>query len=125
MIHPELISLYLKLINISPTPVIMSLTFEDLKTLSETNPDAVEGKVQEILEEYIQTLDPVRQQRARAYNWRLQQELRKFKDPVARMNKMVEMFWKGVQQFQTALTNPEVLLNQKGEPVAIFPKKPQ
>jgi hypothetical protein len=125
MIHPELVSLYLKLINISPSPVIMKLTFEDLKTLSESNPDAVEEKVQEILEEYIQTLAPERQQRARAYNWRVQQELRKFKDPIARMNKMVEMFWKGVRQFQTALVNPEVLLNQKGEAVAIFPKKPQ
>lgn len=121
--NPETISLFVKLINISPRATLMSTTFDELKDLFESDPDAAEEKVKEILEEYIQTLEPERQQRARAYNWRVQQELRNFNDPIARMNKMVEMFWKGVQEFQQALQNPETLLNQQGEPVAKFPPR--
>lgn len=101
----------------------MNHTFDELKTLFETDPIAAEEVVKQILEEYISTLDADRQQRARAYNWRVQQELRNFKDPIARMNRMVEMFWKGVQEFQQVLTLPDILLNQQGEPVATFPKK--
>lgn len=123
MMDPETIRLFVKLINISPRATLMSNTFDELKTLFETDPPAAEEKVKEILEEYIQTLEPERQQRARAFNWKIQQDLRNFKDPVARMNKMVEMFWKGYQTFNTALNNPEVLLNQQGEPIAKFPPK--
>src|ERR1700722_8067218 len=124
MIHPDTVSLFVKLINISPRATAMNVTFEELKTLFETDPVAAEAKVQEILEEYILTLEPERQQRARAYNWRLQQELRKFKDPIARMNKMVELFWKGVQKFHTVLANPEALVVKKDEPVVNFPNPP-
>ena len=37
--------------------------------------------------------------RIRAMQWRINTELRKYKDPIARMNKMIEMFWDGVNKF--------------------------
>ncbi len=123
MIDNDTIHLFVKLIKFSPRATLMNVSFEELKTLFETDPAAAEEKVKEILEDHISTLEPERQQRARAFQWRLEHDLRKFKDPIARMNKMVELFWKGVEQFQTALTQPETLLNQQGEPVATFPKK--
>jgi hypothetical protein len=102
----------------------MNITFDELKTLFETDPASAEVKVQEIMDDYIGSLPTDRQQRAQAFNWRIQQELRHFKDPIARMNRMVEMFWIGVKEFQTTLKNPEQVLDQKGEPSVVkFPKK--
>lgn len=114
-----------RLINISPRATLMRDTFNELKELFETNPPEAEERVKQILEEYISTLPEDRQQRARAYNWRIQQELRNYKDPIARMNKMVEMFWKGFSEFQQALSNPSLILDQTGEPSVVkFPEKP-
>ena len=117
-----------RFINISTRANLMQDTFNELSDLYDTNPLAAEVKAKQILEDYIATLPEERQQRARAYNWRIQQELRKFKDPVARMNKMVEMFWDGVKDFQSALdgTHPSLILDQTGEPSVVkFPEKPQ
>ncbi len=35
--------------------------------------------------------------------WKIEGQLRGFKDPVARMNKMIELFWQGVNDFQRTL----------------------
>lgn len=35
--------------------------------------------------------------------FRIDRELRNYKDPVARMNKMVELFWEGFAEFDNAL----------------------
>ena len=35
--------------------------------------------------------------------WVLEQKLRKYKDPIARMNAMVRIFWEGVAEFQETL----------------------
>lgn len=102
----------------------MNTTFDELKTLFETDPVVAEDKVKQIMDDYISTLSPERQQRAQAFNWRIQQELRNLKDPTARMNRMVEMFWSGVKEFQQTLDSPQTVLNQKGEPSIVqFPKK--
>lgn len=122
--NADLFNLFIRLINISPRAVLMNVTFDELKTLFETDPVAAEAKVQQIMDEYIATLDPERQKRAQAFNWRIQQELRNLKDPTARMNRMVEMFWNGVKEFQNVLQHPEEVLNQQGEPSVVkFPKK--
>ena len=52
------------------------------------------------LEAFLNKLPQERQTRMRAYQWRLEQELSHYKDPVARMNKMVELFWDGVNKFK-------------------------
>lgn len=122
--NEEFLKTFVRLVNISPRSTFMNVTFDELKTLFEEDPPAAEIKVKEIMEEYISTLPPERKQRAEAFNWRIQQELRNFKDPTARMNRMVEMFWQGVKEFQHTLENPQQVLNQQGEPSVVkFPKK--
>jgi hypothetical protein len=102
----------------------MKVTFDELKTLFETDPLAAEVKSKEIIDDYISSLDEEKQQRARSFQWRIEQDLKKFKDPIARMNKMVEMFWKGVKEFQKTLSNPQEVLDQTGNPSIVkFPKK--
>jgi len=121
--NDEVLKIFVRLMNISPRSTFMNTSFDELKTLYETDPIAAEQMATKIIDEYIDTLTPDYQQRARAYNWRIQQELRKFKDPTARMNRMVEMFWQGVKEFQTTLQNPEVV-TQTGQPSVVqFPKK--
>lgn len=122
--NDEALKVFIKLVNISPRATFMNITFDELKTLFETDPIAAEKKVVLIIDEYIYTLDEEKQQRARAYNWRIQQDLRKFKDPIARMNRMVEMFWAGVKEFQHTLETPQNIVDQSGKPSVVqFPKK--
>ncbi len=121
----EIDELFIKLINISPRSTFMNVTFDELKTLYETDPPAAEEKAKQIINEYISTLEPEKQQRAQAFQWRIEQDLKKFKDPIARLNRMVEMFWKGVKEFQRTLENPVEVLDQQGNPSVVkFPKKP-
>lgn len=122
--NEDVLKLFVRLINISPRSTMMNVTFDELKTLFETDPVAAEQKANEIIEEYIMTLPDERQQRVRAINWRIQQELRHVKDPTARMNKMVEMFWNGVKEFQDVLKSPKEVLDQQGQPSVVkFPEK--
>lgn len=103
----------------------MNTTFDELRFLFETDPSAAEEKAKQIIDEYITTLEPEKQQRAQAFQWRIQQDLKKYKDPTARLNRMVEMFWNGVKEFQRTLENPEEVLDQQGKPSIVkFPKKP-
>lgn len=122
--NEEVLKLFVRLINISPKSTFMNVTFDELKTLFETDPPAAELKAKEIIDDYITTLEPEKQARAQAFQWRIQQDLRKFKDPIARMNRMVEMFWVGVKEFQHAWENPQEVLDQQGNPSIVkFPKK--
>lgn len=58
---------------------------------------------QAAVEDYISELPEDKQQRARAQQWKLEQDLRHYKDPTARFNRMVEIFWEGFREFQAAL----------------------
>jgi len=122
--NEEIVKLFVRLINISPKSTFMNVTFDELKTLYETDPAAAEEKAKQIIDDYISTLEPEKQARAQAFQWRIEQDLRKFKDPTARMNKMIEMFWRGVREFQKVLQSPEEVLDQTGNPSIVkFPKK--
>ncbi len=82
---------------------MINFNFDEFVALFAHDPEAAQAKADALVEDYISSLDADKQQRARAYHWRLQQELRHYKDPIARMNKMVELFWKGVNQFNAVL----------------------
>jgi hypothetical protein len=116
--NPDAIRIFVNLLRMSP----MDMSFDELKTLFETNPQAAEQKCNEIIENYILSLPEDRQQRARSFQWQLEQKLRHYKDPIARMNKMIELFWSGVNKFHTALTEPETLIRSV-DPVVQFPSK--
>lgn len=114
----------IRLIYLSPRSTLMNSTFDELSHLFATDPVAAEIKAKELIDDYIETLDTEKQQRARAFSWRIQQELRNYKDPQARLNKMIEMFWAGVKDFKNVLEYPSEVLDQRGEPSSVikFPK---
>jgi hypothetical protein len=62
------------------------------------------------IEEFINSIeDEERRLKLQRLQFRIDRELRNYKDPVARMNKMVELFWEGFKEFD------EVLQHFKGE----------
>ncbi len=74
-------------------------------------------KFERIRNELIrQALDEMPEQlKARAYGLqrRIDHELGQYKDPVARMNAMVEIFWRQVCEFQDVLNNPQRVLESR------------
>lgn len=78
--------------------------YERLNKIRQENPDEVEGEAKKILDEYFASIpDDGRRLRLQQLQFRLDGELRHYKDPVARMNKMVEIFWTGVNKFKQTL----------------------
>lgn len=65
--------------------------------------DDFESERRRIIEEEISKVPEERQQAVRQLQWRLDGELRRYKNPIARYNKMVEIFWEGVEEFRKTL----------------------
>lgn len=68
------------------------------------DPVAFEKRRQEILDEVLK--DDVK---GRQQQWRIEGELRKLKNPVARYNKMIELFWSGFFTFNNTLKRFDVV----------------
>ena len=102
--------------------------YEELLKLKD-EPERFEEKSNEIWEQFFATLEIDERRRARQFKWQLDAQLRGFKDPVARLNKMVELFWQGFASFQLALNNPTQLIarSQDGSKAVVLPidRKPQ
>lgn len=64
------------------------------------------------IEEFINSLSPEHQERARQFQWRIDQQLNCCKG-IQRYNKMVELFWEGVDRFQKTLENPSSMLSKQ------------
>ncbi len=82
--------------------------FDELVELFKKNPEAFYKKCDQIIESKLIEMcgdDPLRLERYKKMHWRIQQELFKFKDPIARHNKLVEIFWKQVDQFHKSLND--------------------
>jgi len=77
--------------------------YKKLCDLHKTDIEAFDVYRKELVEEAINKLPEDRQQKARQNQWKLDNTLRKYKDPVARMNKMIEIFWEGVYEFRDVI----------------------
>lgn len=81
---------------------IVSL-FDSIIDMQKTNPEAVQRFIESEIEAEIVRLsagDKEHEIKLRQFQWNINKELRRYKDPVARMNKMAELFWQGVHKFQ-------------------------
>ena len=77
-----------------------------LDLYAETDPDKFEAIRRELIEAAIESFPERHRQRARGLQFRLDCELRKYKDPISRMNRMVELFWEKFDEFQAAVNDP-------------------
>lgn len=57
------------------------------------------------IEDYINSLPKNQQERARQFQWKIDQTLNQCKDETQRYNKMVEIFWEGVVKFEKVLND--------------------
>lgn len=72
--------------------------FDDMVRLYQEDPETFEAEAKEAVESYISSVPEECQQRLRQLQWKIDNELRKFKDPIARMNHMIEIFYSMVQE---------------------------
>ncbi|MDD2871109.1 MAG: DUF3135 domain-containing protein [Candidatus Gracilibacteria bacterium] len=75
------------------------------------DPDAFEMEKQKILNEEISKFPEKYKQKALKLQWSLEGELRKFKNPTARYNRMVELFWEQFYEFNLAIGNFQKILS--------------
>lgn len=66
-------------------------------------PDEFEEAARKVIDDYIDTLPQERKIKAQQQQWRIEQDLRKYKDPVARMNRMVELLYSGLDDLNSIL----------------------
>lgn len=79
--------------------------FDSIIDLQKTNPDAVESFILSEMEKEMKSIagdDESKLIKLQQFQWNINKELRKYKDPIARMNKMAELFWTGVKKFELA-----------------------
>ena len=63
-------------------------------------------KEEQALKDFMDSIeDPERKLKLEQLQWKIDGELRKYKDPVARMNRMVELFWEGFKEFQEVMNS--------------------
>ncbi len=109
----------------------MKFEFDHMKDLFESDPVEFERVRTELLEDLIATAPVDRQDQLKAKQWRIEHELNKFNDPIARMNKMVSILWDGVNDLIETTRNPVTAYNKANvEPyvsniVAILQKYPE
>lgn len=100
---------------------------EDLGQLYRRDPDSFEEQSRALIRSLISEFPEEHQARAYGLQLKIDAELSRYKDPVARMNRMVELFWQGVGDFQEVLTDPSKVLREreqereKAEPAQVLP----
>ena len=77
-----------------------------LESLYEKDPDHFEELRREIINNTISSYPEKFQERARGIQFTLDSELNKYKNPVVRMNRMVELFWEKFSEFKTVVSDP-------------------
>jgi Protein of unknown function (DUF3135) len=86
---------------------------ERLSGLYQTDPVEFERLSRALIKNTIDNFPESHQKRARGLQFKLDCVLSKYHDPVARMNKMIEIFWENFQHFHDAFHNPEKLLHER------------
>ena len=76
--------------------------YEELKNLSDSER---KQRANEFIEEFIGSLPEHKQKVFRQKQWCIESELIKYKNPVMKMNKMIELFWEGVKEFKDVTKN--------------------
>jgi hypothetical protein len=87
--------------------------YEELKGLVQQSPQAFEARRRQLIDEAIEGMPAARRQQARQWQFQLEMTLRRYKDPVARMNKMVEILWQQLAHLQRALRSPVALTAER------------
>lgn len=88
----------------------MTKKFEDLTPDERMNyakdePEAFNQLAEQAIEDFILSAPAHKQLKLRAIQAKINKELSKYKHPVARLNRMQELFWNQVREFQQSLND--------------------
>ncbi|TYO97505.1 uncharacterized protein DUF3135 [Geothermobacter ehrlichii] len=86
---------------------------EHLTDLAETDSEEFDRVSRELVEKTIESFPEAYRKRARGLQFRIDATLSRCKDPLSRMNAMVEIFWDHFQKFHDAFNNPEKVLAEE------------
>ena len=87
----------------------MILDFDKMQQLYKDNPEEFAAFARDQIYDYIYSVpDTIRQEQLMDLQHKIDRELSHYKDPIARMNKMVELFWVQVQLLNDALNTVPV-----------------
>ena len=104
----------------------MFFYFDEMQRLHKEDPEEFAALAKDKIYDYIYSIpDPKRQEQLMALQCKIDRDLSRYKDPIARMNRMVELFWIQVRLLDNALN---LLPAEKTEPkipdnVVQFPNK--
>lgn len=105
----------------------MFFDFDEMKDLYQENPEEFLALAKDKIYDYIYSVpDPTRQEQLMALQCKIDRDLSHYKDPIARMNRMIELFWMQVQLLNDALNglHAEETQPELPENVVKFPNKP-
>lgn len=100
--------------------------FERLQGLYQLDPEEFDRLSEALILEELENMPEELKAQAYGIQRRIEQQLKKYKDPVARMNVMVEIFWKQFHEFQAVLNDPREVLESRrkcGTSAKIIPFK--
>jgi len=92
--------------------------YNELKELN-NNPELFNNRARQIIDEELKNCPEEYKEQFERKQWKLEQDLRKFKNPVARMNKMCEIFWHGVFEFKHVLETGQKLHTKKAKVIQL------
>ncbi|WP_305041199.1 DUF3135 domain-containing protein [Geoalkalibacter sp.] len=89
--------------------------FEGLSSLYQQDPEKFEEQRKRLIDQTIESFPEECRQRAYGLQFTIDCQLRKYTDPIMRMNKMVEIFWQQFAQFQETINDPEKIMQERRE----------
>lgn len=89
------------------------LSFDELKELIETDEEQAEEYRVALIQDFISTLPEERQQRMRAFQWRLDQEMRKIKNPLVRAQFVFGCMMDSLMKMDDTLQRTVPVLSEK------------
>ncbi len=75
--------------------------------LYQKDPEAFEKMRADIIHQMLEDFPEEYRKRAYGMQFQIEMRLRRYKDPVARMNMMIAMFWEQFDEFNSVLNDPE------------------
>jgi hypothetical protein len=88
-------------------------THEELVDLLNSDEEAFNTYIREEIDKMIEGSPEHLQPRLRAMQFNIDMTLRRYKNPIARMNKMIEIFWQGFFKFKDAIDGKIPLIHEE------------
>ena len=81
--------------------------------LYQKDPDAFEKMRADIIHQMLEDFPEEYRKRAYGMQFQIEMRLRRYKDPIVRMNMMVAMFWEQFDEFNRVLNDPQKFISDR------------